>query len=186
MAVLTVVNLMIVSTATFKGVQVMDTDAFCGETCHNVQQPEAVAHKTTTHSNVACVDCHIGEGAGHYAKAKLNGAGEMVRFITGDYSRPIPQPTAVLTSICTRCHAPERFDGDRLHIHRMFSDKEKTVETFTIYRMLIGGFRNGKWEGVHQHNGMKVRYLADPRRRTIIDIEVIRPDAAPTGSSPRT
>ena len=177
-AVLTVVNLMIVSTATFKGVEVMDTNAFCGETCHGVMQPEAVAHKTTTHSNVACVDCHIGEGAGHYVKAKLGGAKMMVQFITGNYPRPAPQPTAVPNSICTRCHAPERFDGDRLHINRMFSDKEKTVETFTIYRMLIGGFRNGKWEGVHQHNGMNVRYLADPKRRAITDIEVTRPDGS--------
>ena len=93
--VLTVVNLMIVSTATFKGVEVMDTDSFCGETCHKVMQPEAVAHQITTHSSVRCVDCHIGEGATHYARAKLRGAAQMVEFITGDYSRPAPQPTEV-------------------------------------------------------------------------------------------
>jgi hypothetical protein len=176
--VLTVVNLMIVSTATGKGVQVMDTDSFCGGTCHKVMQPEAVAHQNTTHSNVSCVDCHIGEGAGHYAKAKLRGAEQMVQFITGDYSRPVPPPTEVSSAICTRCHARERFTEDRLHIQRMFSDKEKAVETFTIYRMLVGGFRNGEWQGVHSHNGKKIRYLADPRHRTITDIEVTRPDGS--------
>jgi nitrate/TMAO reductase-like tetraheme cytochrome c subunit len=176
--VLTVVNLMIVSTATFKGVQVMDTNAFCGETCHSVMQPEAVAHQTTTHSNVACVDCHIGEGAAHYAKAKMGGARMMLKYISGSVSRPAPEPTEVPTEICTRCHATERFTEDRLHIRRKFSDKEKAVESFTILRTLIGGVRNGKWQGIHQHNGMKIRYLADPKRRTITDIEVIRADGS--------
>ena len=176
--VLTVVNLMIISTATFKGVEVMDTDSFCGDTCHKVMQPEAVAHQLTTHSSVRCVECHIGEGAAHYARAKLRGATQMVQFITGDYSRPAPQPTEVPTSICTQCHATDRFIEDQLHIQRKFSDKEKAVETFTIFRTLVGGFRDGKWKGVHQHNGMKIRYLADPLRRTITDIEVIRADGS--------
>src|SRR5215831_10253705 len=33
---LTVVNLMIISVATYKGLNVMHSDAFCGTTCHNV------------------------------------------------------------------------------------------------------------------------------------------------------
>ena len=36
---------MIALIATYKGLQVMDTDKFCGETCHKVMQPEAVAHR---------------------------------------------------------------------------------------------------------------------------------------------
>ena len=43
---LTVVNLMILSVATFKGVEALESNAFCGTTCHNVMQPEAVAHLT--------------------------------------------------------------------------------------------------------------------------------------------
>jgi len=175
---LTVVNLMIVSTATFKGLEVMESNRFCGGTCHNVMQPEAVAHQLTTHSSVHCVDCHIGEGAGHFLKAKLRGAAQMVEFIGGDYPRPVPQPTQVSSAICTRCHASERFSEDQLHIRRMFSDKEKAVETFTIYRMIVGGLRDGKWQGAHQHNGLKIRYLADPKLRTITDIEVTRPDGS--------
>lgn len=175
---LTIVNLMIVSTATFKGLEVMHSDAFCGGTCHNVMQPQAVAHLITPHANVYCVDCHIGEGAGHFVKAKLRGATQMVQFIAGDYSRPVPQPTAVPNFICTRCHATDRFSEDRLHVRRIFGNQEKAVEKDTIYRMLVGGFRDGKWQGVHRHNGMKIRYLADPKRATIADIEVTRPDGS--------
>jgi hypothetical protein len=176
--VLTVVNLMIVSVATYKGLNVMHGDAFCGGTCHNVMQPEAVAHETTAHANVDCADCHIGEGASHFARAKLRGARQMVQFISGDFSRPVPQPTEVPSAICTRCHATERFSEDRLHIRRTYDDKEKAVEKITIYRMLVGGFRDGKWQGAHQHNGMKIRYLADEKRTTIPEIEVTRPDGS--------
>ena len=60
----------------------------------------------------------------------------------------------------------------------MFGDQEKAVPKYTIYRMLVGGFRDGKWQGAHKHNGLKIRYLADPKRLTITDIEVTRPDGS--------
>ena len=182
---LTVVNLMILSVATFKGVAVLESDAFCGTTCHKVMQPEAVAHLTSAksdtaaaHAEVYCVDCHVGEGAGHFLKSKLRGAGQMVQFITGRYSRPVPEPTPVLSSICTRCHAAERFTEDRLQILRKYGDEQKAIEKVTIYLMRVGGLRDGKWDGAHQHNGMKVRYLADSKRATITEIEATRTDGS--------
>ena len=174
---LTIVNLMIIATATFTGLHYMESDRFCGTTCHNVMQPEDVAHKVTTHANVACVDCHIGEGTGHFVKAKLRGAAQAVEFLAGRVPRPVP-PAHVTTDICVRCHAPERFSDERLHIHRMFSDAEKPVETFNIYRTLIGGHRDGKWKGIHSHNGLQIRYQADSTRATITGIEVTRPDGS--------
>jgi len=174
--VLTILNLMIVSIATYKGLEVMETDRFCGGTCHKVMQPEAVAHSVTTHSSVHCVDCHIGEGAAHFAKAKLNGARQAVEFIFDSYSRPVPQPTPVASEICTNCHDPGRSVPDRLHIRRSYDDSEKTVEKVTIFRTIIGGFRDGKWKGAHAHNGLKIRYLGDSKRTTISEIEVRRPD----------
>ncbi len=175
---LTVVNLMVVSTATFKGLEVMHSDEFCGGTCHNVMQPEAVAHRVTTHAKVYCADCHIGEGAEHFARAKLRGVTQMLQFFAGDITRPVPQPTEVSTAICTRCHATERYSEDRLHVRKMYSDEEKTAEKVTVYRALVGGLRDGKWSGVHKHNGMKIRYLADPKRATISDVEVTRADGS--------
>jgi hypothetical protein len=182
---LTVLNLMIVSLATFKGVEVLESNAFCGTTCHNVMQPEAVAHLTSAksdtaaaHAEVNCVDCHVGEGAAHFVKAKLRGAGQMVEFLTGSYSRPVPQPTPVVNAICTRCHAAERFTEDRLQILRKYGDQEKALEKVTIYLMKVGGFRDGKWHGIHQHNGMKLRYLADAKRATITEIEATLPDGS--------
>jgi NapC/NirT cytochrome c family, N-terminal region len=181
----TVLNLMIISVATFKGLEVMHADAFCGTTCHNVMQPEAVAHLTSAksdtaaaHSDVYCVDCHVGEGASHFVKAKLRGVGQMFEFWAGSYSRPVPQPTPVRTAICTRCHAAERFSEDVLHVLRKYGVEEKAIEKATVYLMRVGGFRDGKWRGIHQHNGMKIRYLADAKRATITEIETTRPDGS--------
>ena len=176
--VLTVLNLMMISVATYRGLHVLHSDAFCGETCHNVMEPQAVAHDVTTHSNVYCADCHVGEGAAHFARSKLNGARQMFEFILGDYSRPVPQPTGVPSTICVRCHETDQYREDRLHIRRTFDDSEKPAEKVTIFRTLIGGFRNGKWKGAHTHNGMRVRYLGDPTRKTISEIEVTRADGS--------
>jgi hypothetical protein len=109
-------------------------------------------------------------------KAKMNGARQAVEFIFGSYSRPVPQPVPVASTICTRCHDSERAVPDRLHIRRSYDDSEKPVEKVTIFRTLIGGFRDGKWKGAHAHNGMKIRYLGDPTRKTISEIEVTLPD----------
>ncbi len=177
--VVTVVNLMLVSTATFKGLEVMHSNQFCGTTCHNVMQPEAVAHQVTAHAKVYCADCHVGEGAGHFAKAKLRGATQMLQFFAGDVARPIPQPTTeVANEICTRCHATDRFTEDRLHVRRRYTDDEKAVEKTTVYRALVGGLRDGKWQGVHKHNGLKIRYRSDQSKVTVGDVEVARPDGS--------
>ena len=57
---LTLVNVLIVSLAAFKGLEVMDSPEFCGQVCHTVMEPEFVAYKEGPHSRVRCVDCHIG------------------------------------------------------------------------------------------------------------------------------
>lgn len=173
---LTVVNLAIVSASTYKGLEVMHSDEFCGGTCHNVMEPEAVAHRVTAHAQVYCADCHIGEGADHFVNAKLRGAGQMLQFLTGDVTRPVPQPTDVRTAVCVRCHATNRFAEDRLHIRKMYADDETSTEKTTVWRMLVGGLRDGEWKGAHKHVGMNVRYLADATRGTITEVEVHRPD----------
>ncbi|MGZ8835750.1 MAG: hypothetical protein ACXW3F_08495, partial [Pyrinomonadaceae bacterium] len=86
-------------------------------------------------------------------------ATQMLQFFADDVDRPIPQPSAhVATELCVRCHATDRFAEDRLHVRRMYSDEEKAVEKTTVYRASIGGFRDGKWQGMHAHNGMQIRY----------------------------
>jgi len=60
---LTVLNVLIFTTVTYRALAFMDTPQFCGTTCHSVMQPEYDAYRHSAHSRVACVQCHIGDGA---------------------------------------------------------------------------------------------------------------------------
>ena len=62
-AILTIVNLLIVSLAAFRGIEYMDSVSFCGQTCHEVMQPEFASYQAGPHARVRCVECHIGSGA---------------------------------------------------------------------------------------------------------------------------
>src|ERR1039458_8646122 len=55
----TVLNLLIIGTASYRGVQYMDSTSFCGTTCHTVMEPEYTTYQNSPHSRVACVECHI-------------------------------------------------------------------------------------------------------------------------------
>ena len=177
--IFTIINLLVISTASYKGLEVLHSDQFCGGACHSVMEPEAVAHGVTPHANVYCADCHVGEGAAHFAKSKLRGVTQMWQFMTGDVKRPAEQPTEVPMVNCTRCHADNRYVEDRLKIHKQYSDDEKPVEKTTVWRMRVGGLLDGKWQGgAHAHNGMKIRYLADRTRENITQVEVVKADGS--------
>ncbi|MGA7336257.1 MAG: cytochrome C, partial [Candidatus Sulfotelmatobacter sp.] len=59
-AVATVLNLLIIGTASYRGVEYMDSVSFCGTTCHTVMAPEYTTYQNSPHSRVECVACHIG------------------------------------------------------------------------------------------------------------------------------
>src|SRR5215469_11421544 len=60
----TILNLGIGSALSYSAVNYMDSVTFSGQTCHTVMQPEFTAYQNSPHSNVECVKCHIGPGAG--------------------------------------------------------------------------------------------------------------------------
>ncbi len=74
--VATIVNLLVVSVASYRGAAYMDSPQFCGQSCH-VMHPEYTAYKISAHSHVACVECHIGSGAEAYFAAKVNGTKQL-------------------------------------------------------------------------------------------------------------
>jgi hypothetical protein len=112
--VLTLVNILVLAGATYKGVEIMDSNAFCGLACHSVMQPEWTAHQRSPHSRVRCVDCHIGPGADWFVKSKLDGAWQMVAVTLNIYPRPIQTPLHDLRparDTCEQCHWPYVFVG---------------------------------------------------------------------------
>ncbi|MEI7703198.1 MAG: NapC/NirT family cytochrome c [Deltaproteobacteria bacterium] len=176
-AVLTGVNFVVLGVAGYKGLQVMDSPAFCGS-CHSVMDPEFVAYRRSPHARVSCVECHIGEGASWFVKSKLSGAWQLVSVTFGLYQRPIPTPIHNLRparETCEECHWPSKFTGDRLRITTSFSDDEASTAKKTVTLLHVGGGQtaSGPTQGIHAHvaQGVQIRYLSDPNRSKVNTVE---------------
>jgi hypothetical protein len=172
---LTLVNLLIVSLAAFRGIEFMDSPQFCGQVCHTVMEPEFVAYQNGPHSRVRCVDCHIGSGASWFVKSKLDGTRQVLAVMRGTYSRPIASPVHDLRparDTCETCHWPEKFHGDKVEVIREYANDDKNTESVTRLLVHIGGGSEqlGTASGIHWHMNVAnvVEYVAtDEKRQTI-------------------
>jgi hypothetical protein len=178
--VLTALNLVILSTATYKGIETMESTEFCGEACHSVMEPQYTAFRNSPHANVGCVDCHIGPGANWFVKSKLSGSWQVVSVNLDLYPRPIPTPVHDLRparETCEQCHWPEKFVGDRLRVIDRFAEDEANTPGKTVLLMRVGGVQGRESEGIHWHvsPGVEIRYLASEDRQTIYDVEMRTP-----------
>lgn len=170
-AVLSVVNVALVSTAAYQGAQAMETTEFCGGACHAVMSPEHSAHQGASHSKVQCTRCHIGSGAQNFVRGKANGAGQLVSVVLGTVPRPIPTPVENLrpaTETCEACHARGRTLRDRLSVIDRFAEDEANTWKKTVLL--------NKVTKVHWHVGGQVRFLSDPKRRYVAELERPLPD----------
>jgi hypothetical protein len=195
--VATMLNLLIIGTASYRGVQYMDSTSFCGKTCHTVMEPEYTAYQNSPHSHVDCVECHIGPGAGWFIRAKVTGSRQLFMVTFHDYPRPIPSPVTNLRparDTCEHCHWPQRLIGDKLLVNTTYKDDEKNTPQTDVLQLKVGG---RSWQGVvgiHGHHlaeNASIRYIAtDAGRQTIPAVyytdengkttEFISSDAKPT------
>jgi len=196
-AAATVLNLLIVGTASYRGVEYMDSTSFCGTTCHAVMEPEYTTYQNSPHSRVACVDCHIGPGAGWFVRSKLSGLRQVVAVTFHTYSRPIPSPVKYLRparETCEQCHWPQRFTGDKFLVNTSYKDDEKNTPQTDVLVLKVGGRTWQGSVGIHGHHladNARIRYIStDAQRQTIpvVDYtddsgkttEFISSDAKPT------
>ncbi len=170
------VNLLIGSQATYRAVQYMDTQNFCGATCH-VMTPEFTAWQHAPHSRVQCVECHIAPGAEGFLKAKMAGTEQLVEVVTDSYKRPIPSglESNKLTNsaeTCENCHARNRDIGTPVIIETKYKDDASNTPTSTVLTMMVGGANSGGIHGAHMGNGARIVYAtADPKRQVIPWVE---------------
>src|SRR5262245_26447372 len=171
---LTVTNVLIIAAAGYRGVEAMDSPAFCGQTCHSVMHPEYTAWQASTHARVACVSCHVGPGARGFVRAKLNGVSQLIGVVTGKYERPIPAPVQNLRparETCEQCHWPQLSHGDRLKVKTSFLDDEGSTEQKTVLVLKVGGGSDkDSGSGIHWHMNLanKITYVpTDETRQTI-------------------
>src|SRR5664279_1699853 len=175
------VCMVIVAGATYKGVEVMESVAFCGTVCHTVMEPEHTAFQRSSHSKLRCADCHIGAGADWFVKSKISGSWQMVSVALHLYPTPIPSPVHSLRparETCEQCHWPTKFVGDKLQIHTKFAPDEKNSETKTVLLMKVGGQEGTTSTGIHWHvgQGVQIRFQSDPSRQNIYDVQTATAD----------
>ncbi len=199
--VATIVNLLVVSIASYRGASYMDSPQFCGQSCH-VMHPEYTAYKISAHSHVACVECHIGSGVSSYVQAKVNGTKQLIEVSTHpfahfapklipDYPTPIDSPVRNLRparEICEACHTPARFVGEKLIVKSSFADDEQNTETQTVVVLHLGGQDSlSHLTGIHGVHLGHIEYVAtDPTRTTIPWVQRRNPDGSETAYAAST
>jgi hypothetical protein len=102
--VMTAVNLVLLLTASYRGLHDMDTPQFCGQSCH-VMNPQFAAYEESIHARIACVECHIAPGAGGLIDAKLAGSRQLLMYLAGRYTGP-SMATPRITAATAEIHHP--------------------------------------------------------------------------------
>ena len=174
-AVVSLVNVVILSTASYGAIHYMESVEFCGTLCHSVMTPEFSSYQASPHAHVLCVDCHIGSGAASFAEAKLSGTRQLMRLVTASHARPIPAPVRSMRparETCERCHWPEKLHGDKIRSFYEFGDDEANTESVTTLRVHVGGGSEtlGVATGIHWHMNVRnvIEYVATDRERQVI------------------
>ncbi|HVJ09421.1 MAG TPA: NapC/NirT family cytochrome c [Acidisarcina sp.] len=181
----TIVNLLIVGMASYRGVSYMDTPQFCGQSCHVVMRPEFTAYQVSSHSHVDCVACHVGEGAGSYVRAKVNGTKQLIEVGLNNYPRPIHSPVLSLRparEICEGCHTPAKYIGEKMLVKTSFADDETNTMTKTLVLLHLGGRDSvSHLTGIHGVHLGHIEYIStDPQRQVIPWVSRRNPDGSTT------
>lgn len=179
---LTALLVLIVSYSGYRAYESTDSVAFCGQTCHEVMEPQYVTYLHSPHARVACVECHIGPGASFYVRSKLDGTRQLFRTALNTFERPIQTPVENLRpaqETCEGCHWPEQFWGSK-YISRTYYRTDSANSPWTINMLLrVGGGnpRTGRSEGIHWHmlTANRLQYIAtDEKRQEIPWVRVVR------------
>ncbi len=171
----TVVLLIISSIGSYEAFHYTESVEFCGKLCHKVMEPEYTTYHGSAHERVACVECHVGEGAGWYVKSKLSGLYQVYSVIAKKYPQPIPTPIANLRpaqETCEHCHWPQKFYDDKLRVKNSYLTDENNTEV--MLQMLVKTSTHetagGVVIGIHQHISpeVKIEYKPLENNRQVI------------------
>ncbi len=159
----------------YRAYEFTDSVQFCGQVCHTVMQPEYTTYLQSPHARVACVDCHVGPGAGWYVRSKLSGSYQVYAATFNKFPRPIPTPVANLRpaqQTCEQCHWPRRFYGAQLKVFTHFSYDEKNTPREIRMLINIGGAEAmaGMPSGIHWHMNIanRITFIATDAQRQVI------------------
>ncbi len=173
--VVTFVFLLFTALGTYQTYHFTESVQFCGQTCHTVMEPEFTAYQNSPHANVACVQCHIGPGAGWFVKSKLSGSYQVYSVMADKFPRPIPTPIHNLRparETCEQCHWPAKFYGEAVRDNRHYmADASNSVWNIKLLMKIGGGDpQHGEVGGIHWHTSPnhKIEYIATDEKRLVI------------------
>jgi nitrate/TMAO reductase-like tetraheme cytochrome c subunit len=159
----------------YRAYEYTESVEFCGQTCHSVMKPEAVAFAATSHARIRCVDCHVGHGAESYARSKLSGARQLVSLVLNNYSRPIETPVRNMrpaNQTCEQCHWPSKFHGAELKTFNHYAYDEQNTLRQTRMLINVGGGdpATGPVAGIHWHMNLanEISFIASDSQRQVI------------------
>ena len=172
-ALMTLVVLL--SVTGYRAYHFTDSVEFCGLVCHQVMRPEYTAYQHSPHARVACVQCHVGPGAGWFVRSKLSGLYQVYAVAANRYPRPIPTPVANLRpaqETCEQCHWPAKFFGaQQKTFHHYLADESNSPWQIQMLLKIGGGDPTaGAQTGIHWHMNIqnKIEYIAADERREVI------------------
>jgi hypothetical protein len=165
-------------------VQYTASNEFCGETCHSVMAPEATVFADSAHSQLDCVECHVGSSGDSFIAAKVNGLAQVYSLLTGSVERPIPTPVHNLRDskeMCGACHATDRLNEYKAVSHSYFLASEEAERVGLRMMMKVGSGDSGPMHGrgIHYHMliARNVEYVArDAQRQDIPWVRVTEAD----------
>jgi len=174
-SVFTFLFLIISAMGSYEAFNYTESVEFCGKLCHKVMEPEYTTYLHSPHARVACVECHVGEGANWYVKSKLSGLYQVYSVIFHKYTQPIATPIENLRparETCERCHWPQKFYSRKLRSQRTYLTDSLNTEWNCSLLMKIGPSLSpmGLKEGIHWHINpdMRIEYIASTGDRETI------------------
>ncbi|WP_404425149.1 NapC/NirT family cytochrome c [Nibricoccus sp. IMCC34717] len=169
-----VVFLLLSVFGSYKTYQYAESVEFCGQVCHRAMNPEFVTYQRGSHARVDCVECHVGDGAEWFVKAKINGTHQLIAYSLDNYKRPIETPLKNLRpaqEICEQCHWPEKFHGNvEMNFQHFLSDKKNTPYTARMLLHVNKSAVGSPPGGIHWHvnENERVEYYATDEKRQVI------------------
>src|SRR5215208_4042559 len=177
LAILTASFIFICASAfgSYRAYEYTESVEFCGQACHTVMKPEAVAFAATSHARIRCVDCHVGHGAESYARSKFSGARQLFALVRGSYSKPIETPVHNMrpaNQTCEQCHWPSKFHGALLKTfnHYAYDEQNSLRQTRMLINVGGGDPASGPVAGIHWHMnlGNEMTFIAGDKQRQVI------------------
>jgi len=121
-------SLLFLLVATVGGISLTMSPEFC-KLCHKAMTPEYVTWKYSSHSQIACVDCHMEPGVINILKEKIVATGHLYDYVTAGYEEelPIKMKHELPSHLCEQCHSVTTrtftLSGDLIVPHEKHGEK---------------------------------------------------------------